>query len=123
MRIVATRRLPGPAWDELPEVVVGPAEGDAEILIVTNEPVELERFPSLRLIANYGVGYDRIDVEAARARGVAVTNTPGSSTPRRRTSPSRSSSQRGGGSSRATGSSATAAGRHRGRAALFSAGR
>jgi glyoxylate reductase len=29
------------------------------------------------LIANYGVGYDRIDVDAARAHGVAVTNTPG----------------------------------------------
>ena len=77
MRILATRRLPGPAWDELPDVVVGPVEGDAEILIVTNEPIEFERFPSLRLIANYGVGYDSIDVEGARARGVAVTNTPG----------------------------------------------
>jgi glyoxylate reductase len=77
VRILATRRLPGPAWDELPDVAVGPPEGDAEILIVTNEPVELDRFPSLRLIASYSVGYDRIDVEAARARGVAVTNTPG----------------------------------------------
>jgi glyoxylate reductase len=77
VRILATRRLPGPAWDELPDVTVGPLEGDAEILIVTNEPVELDRFSSLRLIANYSVGYDRIDVEAARARGVAVTNTPG----------------------------------------------
>jgi glyoxylate reductase len=77
VRILATRRLPGPAWDELPDVEIGPFEGDAEILIVTNEPVEHERFPSLRLIANYGVGYDRIDVDAARAHGVAVTNTPG----------------------------------------------
>jgi glyoxylate reductase len=79
VRIVATRRLPGPAWDELPDVTVGPADddADAEILIVANEPVELDRFPSLKLIANYGVGYDRLDVEAARARGVAVTNTPG----------------------------------------------
>lgn len=33
-------------------------------------------FPALRLIANYGVGYDAIDVAAARARGIAVTNTP-----------------------------------------------
>lgn len=30
-----------------------------------------------RLIANFGVGYNHIDVEAARAHGVAVTNTPG----------------------------------------------
>lgn len=32
--------------------------------------------PGLELIANYGVGYDSIDVNAARAQGVAVTNTP-----------------------------------------------
>jgi glyoxylate reductase len=77
VRILATRRLPGPAWDELPDVSVGPLDGDAEIIVVANEPVELDRFPSLRLIASYSVGYDRIDVEAARSRGVAVTNTPG----------------------------------------------
>jgi glyoxylate reductase len=78
VQILATRRLPGAAWDELPEVEVGPADGgNAEILIVANEGVDLNRFPSLRLIANYGVGYDQIDVDACRARGVAVTNTPG----------------------------------------------
>jgi len=31
----------------------------------------------VRLIANYGVGFDHIDLEAARAKGIAVTNTPG----------------------------------------------
>jgi len=31
----------------------------------------------LRAVANVAVGYDNIDVEAARARGVVVTNTPG----------------------------------------------
>jgi glyoxylate reductase len=31
----------------------------------------------LRLIANFGVGIDNIDLEAARAKGIAVTNTPG----------------------------------------------
>ena len=31
----------------------------------------------VRLIANFGVGIDHIDVAAARARGIAVTNTPG----------------------------------------------
>ncbi len=30
-----------------------------------------------RLIANYGVGFSHIDVEAARAHDIAVTNTPG----------------------------------------------
>jgi glyoxylate reductase len=33
--------------------------------------------PDLRLIANFGAGTDNIDLEAARARNIAVTNTPG----------------------------------------------
>ncbi|BAN26474.1 2-hydroxyacid dehydrogenase [Caballeronia insecticola] len=36
----------------------------------------IERLPSLRIIATSGVGFDRIPVEFARARGVVVTNTP-----------------------------------------------
>jgi len=31
----------------------------------------------LKVIARYGVGVDRVDLEAARARGIVVTNTPG----------------------------------------------
>ena len=37
---------------------------------------EMDRLPELGLVANFGVGYDAIDVDAARARGIAVTNTP-----------------------------------------------
>jgi glyoxylate reductase len=76
MKVLATRPLPGPAWDELGDVEVG-SGGDAEVLIVCNEPVDLSHHPTLRLIANYGVGYDRIDLDACLAAGVAVTNTPG----------------------------------------------
>ncbi len=36
--------------------------------------------PRCRMVANFGVGYNHIDVEAARGRGVAVTNTPGAVT-------------------------------------------
>ncbi len=32
--------------------------------------------PRLRIVANYGVGVDNIDLAAARARGIVVTNTP-----------------------------------------------
>jgi glyoxylate reductase len=36
----------------------------------------LDRLPRLAVVANYAVGYDNIDLEATRARGVAVSNTP-----------------------------------------------
>ncbi|MBC6437270.1 MAG: 2-hydroxyacid dehydrogenase [Rhodobacteraceae bacterium] len=37
---------------------------------------EMDLLPALRLVANYGVGYDAIDIAAADAHGVKVTNTP-----------------------------------------------
>ena len=37
----------------------------------------LDRLPAVRLVASFGVGYDRIDATAAAERGVVVTNTPG----------------------------------------------
>jgi glyoxylate reductase len=80
MKPLATLRLPGPAWDELGDVEVAAPDGprpDVDVLIVPNTPVPFELLPSLRLVANYGVGYDRIDVGECRARGIAVTNTPG----------------------------------------------
>src|SRR5262249_22310148 len=40
-------------------------------------PEELDLLPGLRLVANYGVGYDTVDVRACRERGISVTNTPG----------------------------------------------
>ncbi len=85
MRVLATRRLPGPAFDELDEVTIAslgelaPTPG-VGALIAANETVDdrvLGLLPDLRLVANFGVGYDRIDVAACRRRGVIVTNTPG----------------------------------------------
>ena len=83
MRVLASRRFPGPAWDALEDVAVewpvaGPRPG-VEILAVVAASVDdelLGLLPDLRLVANYGVGYDGIDVEACARRGVAVTNTP-----------------------------------------------
>jgi len=83
MRVLASRRFPGPAWDELDEVEVEwPVERvrpGVEVLAVVGAVVDetlLDLLPDLRLVANYGVGYDGIDVDACRRRGVAVTNTP-----------------------------------------------
>ena len=36
----------------------------------------IEALPNLEIIANYGVGFDAIDIDCARERGVRVTNTP-----------------------------------------------
>jgi glyoxylate reductase len=86
VRIVATQTLPGPAWDELPDVEileVWPPEKPLPEVVALVAVVarvgseELDLFPDLRLVANYGVGYDAVDVAACRERGIAVTNTPG----------------------------------------------
>jgi glyoxylate reductase len=85
VRVLASRRFPGPAWDELRDVeyAEGPLDRerpDVEGLAVVAEPVDestLERLPNLRVVANYGAGFDLVDVEACRRRGVIVTNTPG----------------------------------------------
>ena len=37
----------------------------------------MERLPNLELISDFGVGYDGIDIAAAKERGIAVTHTPG----------------------------------------------
>jgi hydroxypyruvate reductase len=50
--------------------------------IVTNAPVGasaelIAALPALEIISSSGVGLDAIDLPAARARGIVVTNTPG----------------------------------------------
>jgi glyoxylate reductase len=89
MKILASRPFPGPAFAELADVEflssalpdgLGEGRPGVEALAVVAETVDersLELLPDLRLVANYGAGYDGIDVEACRGRGVAVTNTPG----------------------------------------------
>lgn len=80
VKVLATRRYPGPAFDELGDVEVGTLDEprpDVEGLIVANEPVPLDNFPALRVVSNFGVGYDRVGAEALARRGVVLTNTPG----------------------------------------------
>lgn len=57
-----------------------PAAAAAEILIVRSTQVPataLPAFPALKLIIRAGAGTDTLDVAAARARGIQVSNTPG----------------------------------------------
>ena len=37
---------------------------------------EMDALPDLRAVANFGVGYDNVDVEEATRRGIVVSNTP-----------------------------------------------
>ena len=56
---------------------------DADVLLHVLERVTaavIEHAPRLRLIQKLGVGVDTIDLEAARARGIAVCNMPGANT-------------------------------------------
>jgi glyoxylate reductase len=90
VKVLASRPLPGPAWAELddveyldgalPEALGRRPREDVEALAVVGDRVDgraLDLLPAVRVVANYGVGYDSIDVDECHRRGVAVTNTPG----------------------------------------------
>lgn len=57
-----------------------PTLGDMFAAEVFGGPAFETGTPRARILANFGVGYNHIDVAAARAAGVAVTNTPGAVT-------------------------------------------
>jgi glyoxylate reductase len=94
-KVFVTRELPGPALTELQathEVTVwdrslppAPEElrsavADADgLLCLLTDRIDRQLFdaaPRLRAIANYAVGSDNIDLDAARSRGIAVGVTP-----------------------------------------------
>jgi glyoxylate reductase len=94
--VFVSRRLPGNAVERLsaaghevdvwPEQLPPPpaelrdrvagAEGLLSLLTERIDGELLEAAPRLRAIANYAVGYDNIDLDATRARGIQVGNTP-----------------------------------------------
>ena len=52
---------------------------DADALLNTYAPIDrttLEKLGKLRIVARYGIGVDNVDLQAARERGVVVTNVP-----------------------------------------------
>lgn len=94
-RCFVTRTLPGPALDRLAEaheVDVWPermppdydelrrrtaeAEGLLSMLTDRVDADLIDASPRLKAIANYAVGYDNVDVEAAASKGIPVGNTP-----------------------------------------------
>lgn len=52
------------------------ADGLVSMLSERIDAELLDHAPQLKIVANYAVGYNNIDIEAATRRGVMVTNTP-----------------------------------------------
>src|SRR5213596_812902 len=61
------------------EMITILSEADAAITLLSDPLTRrvLASNPNLRIIANHAVGYNNIDIEAARQLGITVTNTPG----------------------------------------------
>lgn len=98
-RIFITRQVPEPALslltvaghavDVFPhdrqigkqELISVLASGSYEgLLSLLTDPIDaevLDAAPSLKAVANYAVGFNNIDLAAAKARGILVMNTPG----------------------------------------------
>ncbi|MBX3302261.1 MAG: D-glycerate dehydrogenase [Nitrospira sp.] len=95
LTLYITRRLPQPVLDAIPRnyhVLLAPADhlptadelrhgfnqADAVICTLTDriDASLLSHATKLKIIANYAVGYNNIDLPAATQRGIVVTNTP-----------------------------------------------
>ncbi len=95
--VVVTRKLPAEIQERLDDLfdsvlntndipmsqeVLKAAVRDCDVLVPTvTDNIDADVInaagPKLRLIANFGAGTDHIDVAAAHAKGIVVTNTPG----------------------------------------------
>ena len=65
-------------WQGVPDAVLARVRGmAASTLAGPVGAAQLARLPALEIIANFGVGYDNIDIALAVARGIVVTNTAG----------------------------------------------
>lgn len=80
MRIAFTTKLPHEGFTRLSGHELYAPLTEAEVLISTfDQPVTREMImsaPNLKLVANFGVGFNNIDLHACRERGIRVTNTP-----------------------------------------------
>jgi glyoxylate reductase len=94
-KVFVTRRIPQPGLDMLKdfdmtmnqedrvltkEELIAGSKGKDGVLCLLTDPITAEimdALPTVRIFANYAVGFNNIDVEAASKRKVAITNTPG----------------------------------------------
>ena len=81
-QVFLTRRVPDPVLSRLEAsfVLSDQIAGSAGLVTIPADAVGAELFdaagPSLRIVANFGVGYDSVDVPEATRRGIVVSNTP-----------------------------------------------
>ncbi len=62
------------------EILAGVKDVDAVLSVLTDKidgEIMDAGLPTLKIVANYAVGFDNIDLEAAKKRRILVTNTPG----------------------------------------------
>ena len=80
MHIAFTTLLPHEGFRRLAQHDLYAPLEQADVLVSTfDQPVTREMImsaPKLQLVANFGVGFNNIDLEACRERGIRVTNTP-----------------------------------------------
>lgn len=67
----------GATPDDLLDLAPGVTAIVADPTVPVGDPLLDAAGESLKVVANYAVGYDNVDLEACRRRGVVVTNTPG----------------------------------------------
>ena len=80
MKIAFTTSLPAEGFSRLAAHKLYAPLSEATVLVSTFDyPVTREMIanaPHLQLITNFGVGFNNIDLDACRERGIRVTNTP-----------------------------------------------
>ena len=81
-QVFLTRRVPDPVLSRLEASFALSDEiaGSAGLVTIPADVVDAQLFdasgPSLRVVANFGVGYDSVDLTEATRRGIVVSNTP-----------------------------------------------
>jgi lactate dehydrogenase-like 2-hydroxyacid dehydrogenase len=80
MKIAFTTSLPAEGFRRIATHELYAPLAEAQVLVSTfDKPVTREMIMSathLQLVTNFGVGFNNIDLEACRERGIRVTNTP-----------------------------------------------